>query len=176
MKPLRATAHRARAVSARIALAALVCAISIGPVAATPAATDPFIGTWVLDRSRSKYEAGVLPERMIITMSAAEKGIHYRSEAHFASGGAATAEYTADYAGTLAMVLGSAGFMAPVSQKRIAAGVVEVSYVRGLKVVATARRVASEDGRLMTITTVSRDADRHPRTNVAVFERTTAVR
>ncbi len=152
-------------------LAAVWCGLSIGSDAVTPAATDPFVGTWALDRSRSSYESDTLPERMVIAISIAGQGIHYRSEAHYANGRVAICEYTADYDGTLAMVFGSAGLMAPVSLQRIDAHSVAAAYVRGLRVVASARRVTSEDGRRMTITTVSHDAAQHERKNVAVFER-----
>ena len=77
----------------------------------------------------------------------------------------------ADYDGTLAMVTSATGLLAPVSVKRVGENVVDVSYRRGAKIVASAHRVTSDDGQLMTITTASQAEDRSERTDVAVFRR-----
>lgn len=133
------------------------------------AAPDPFIGTWVLDRSQSSRESGTLPERMIIVMTATGSGVHYRSETAYADGRIAVSEYTADYDGTLAAVSSATGLLAPVSLKRLADHTVEASYMRGMRVIATARRTTTEDGKLMTITTLSKDEHQNEQTRVAVF-------
>lgn len=155
----------------RALFAMALCAALIGSAAAVTAEVDPFVGTWVLDRQQSRYEADAVPERMVIVMTATAQGVHYRSDARYAEGRSAVSEYTAEYDGMLAMVFGSAGILAPVSLKRIDANTVEASYFLGLRVVASARRVVSREGRALTITTTSRDAAGQSRTNVAVFER-----
>ena len=76
-------------------------------------APDPFLGEWVLDRSRSHYETE-LPMRMVIVMTATAQGVHYRSESTSPSGRVSASEYTADYDGQLAMVTSDVGMMAPV--------------------------------------------------------------
>jgi hypothetical protein len=112
-----------------------------------------------------------MPEQMVIVMTATADGIHYRSEIKHAGGKTSVTEYTAGYEGSLSMVSGPAGVMAPVALKRLDARTVEASYVRGLKVVATSRRIASPDGKSMTVTTISSGPDGQPYTNVAVFKR-----
>ena len=148
-----------------------LCTVLLGSAAAVHAAADPFVGTWVLDRQKSYYGSDNLPEQMVIVMTAAAEGVHYHSESKYANGTTSVSDYTAAYDGHLSIVTGSAGIAAPVSVKRIDDDTVEVSYVRGLRVVATSRRVASEDGLVMTVTTVSRGKDGNSCTNVAVFER-----
>ncbi len=120
---------------------------------------------------RSRYESGDLPAHMVIVMSPADRGIHYTSETTFSNGSRVTSEYTADYDGGLALVVGTSGIMAPVLLKRVDERTVECSFMKGLRAVATSRRVVSGDGATMTITTVSAAKDGASGTNVAVFER-----
>ena len=63
------------------------------------------------------------------------------------------------------------GILLPVSLKRMADNTVVASYTKALRVVATSRRVVSTDGKVMTITTTSRDPSGKPVTNVGVYER-----
>ncbi len=135
------------------------------------AASDPFVGAWVLDPQRSRYESGDVPAHMVIVMSPTARGIHYRSDTTLGNGNRVSSEYTADYDGGLAMVLGTAGVLAPVLLRRVDERTVECSYMKGIRVVATSRRVISEDGSTMTISTVSPAKDGTTGTNVAVFGR-----
>jgi hypothetical protein len=135
------------------------------------ASTDPFVGKWVLDVQRSQYPSGTCPKSMVIEMESAGKGIHYQSEAVYASGNRAHTEYTADYDGNQAMVKGKIGIMLPVFLKRIDSHKVVASYTKNLMVVATSERVVSEDGKLMTITTTSKDAAGKSVTTVGVYEK-----
>lgn len=136
------------------------------------AASDPFAGRWDMDPQRSRYESGEVPRHMVIVMSPTSGGIHYRSDTTLSNGNRVSSEYTADYDGGLAMVLGTAGVMAPVSLRRIDERTIECAYMKGSRVVATSRRVISEDGSTMTISTVSPAKDGTTTgTNVAVFDR-----
>ena len=137
------------------------------------AATDPFNGTWNLNVQKSKYARGACPKRMTIWMETVGDGVHYRSETTYANGRSSSSQYTADYSGPAAMVRGASGLMAPVSLKRLDSRRVVASYVRALGVVATSRRVVSENGRVMTITTTSRDHDGKAVTNVGVYDKST---
>jgi hypothetical protein len=61
--------------------------------------------------------------------------------------------------------------MAPVALKQVNATTVEATYMRGLQVTASSRRVLSENAQVMTISTMWRGVDGQSHTNVAVFER-----
>ena len=130
---------------------------------------DPFIGSWSMNVSASKYE-NALPKAMFIVMEPAEEGIHYRSETT-RDGRVVIAEYTADYDGKPAAVVANGRMTAPVALRRIDTMTVEASYIRGLQVVATSRRSLSEKGRVMTITTTTYDERHRATTNVGVYER-----
>jgi hypothetical protein len=135
------------------------------------AASDPFAGKWVMDPQRSRYGSGEVPRHMVIVMSPMAGGIHYRSDTTLSNGNRVSSEYTTDYDGGLAIVLGTTGVMAPVSVKRVDERTIECSYMKGIRVVAISRRVISEDGSTMTISTVSPAKDDTTGTNVAVFDR-----
>ena len=85
-------------------------ALLIGTLLAAPAlGADPFAGTWVMNTAASSYMSGDLPQAMTIEVDVGERGEHYRSRTVRANRTLATAEYTADYDGRLAMVIGTPG-------------------------------------------------------------------
>ena len=137
----------------------------------TVKAADPFEGKWILNIQKSSYPAGTLPKQMVIEMTSLGDGIRYRSETVLASGKTSTTEYTADYNGKQVIVSGSGGMLAPVSLKRIAPNIVEAEYMRGLTVVATSRRSVSNDGKLLTVTTKSKNAAGKSVTNLGVYQK-----
>lgn len=138
---------------------------------AIASATDPFVGRWVLNPGLSKYPSGTCPRRMVIEMESAGDGVHYRSDATYANGVTAHSEYTADYSGKQSLVMGNRGMLLPVSLKRSNSRLVLASYIKGLQVVATSRRVVSKDGRRMTITTISEDKTGADVMSVGVYEK-----
>ncbi len=135
------------------------------------AADDPFLGKWQLDPGHSIYESGKPPQSMRITMEAGDQGIHYHSETTFSNGRHSVTEYTANYDGRLTTVQQDGGLSAPVSLKRIDANTVEATYERGFRTIATSKRVVSNDGNTMTITTVETPKEGKTNTNVSLFHR-----
>jgi hypothetical protein len=118
---------------------------------------------------RSEYPDGSCPKSMFIEMEAAGSGIRYRSETSLPDGRFLRSQYTADYNGSPVIVMGTHGMMLPVSLKRVDFRTVVATYKRGFIVVATSRRVVSEDGREMTVTTTSKDASGKTVTTVGVY-------
>lgn len=134
-------------------------------------AADPFVGTWALNVQKSKYAPGTCPKKMTIEMEPAANGVHYRSETINASGKVSRSEYTAEYSGKEALVMGSLGMMTPVTLERPDSNTVVASYVRGMQPIATSKRVVSKDGRVMTVTTTSKDKLGKSVVNIGVYER-----
>ena len=149
---------------------ACVIAALLGSLyAPTAPAEDLFAGTWELRPEESKYLHGDLPESMTIRLESSEQGEHYISRTVRQNKQVATAEYTAAYDGSLAMVLGDAGLLAPVSLRRIDDYTVEATYQRAFHVVARTRRVISSDGLTMTLATT--DGGTNGDVNVSVFKK-----
>jgi hypothetical protein len=136
---------------------------------------DPFVGTWRMNVVKSTYPPGTRPRQMVIEMTSAADGVHYRSRITYANGRSTRAEYTADYTGKEAIVTGSAGIMLPVSLKRVSANTVVARYMRGLQAVATSRRTVSRTGRIMTIKTISPDKSGKSVISIGVYEKTNGV-
>ncbi|MBZ5504726.1 MAG: hypothetical protein LAO78_04475 [Acidobacteriia bacterium] len=132
---------------------------------------DPFTGTWKLSVQKSRYPRGLCPKSMVIVMEPAGDGVHYRSETTYANGNTTSADYTADYKGKEAIVMGYTGLLLPVSLKRLDAHTVVANYKRGSAVVARSRRVVSGDGRVMTITTTSPDKSGKEVTSIGVYDK-----
>jgi hypothetical protein len=135
------------------------------------ASDDPFVGKWILDVERSEYPAGSCPKTMVIEMETVGRGVRYKSDAVYANGKTIHSEYTADYDGNQAIVTGSHGMMLPVFLKRIDSNTVVASYTKSLQVVATSRRVISEDKRFMTVTTTSKDSSGKSVITIGVYKR-----
>jgi hypothetical protein len=161
--------HRHVAATTRVLRCCLI-AISLMATRAT-ASTDPFLGEWKLNVQHSVYPAGTCPKQMTIEMTATARGVRYHSNATYANGATTQAQYVADYNGKQAAVMGDRGFLLPVSLKRIDSRTVLASYMRGMQLIATSRRVVSPDGRRMTITTKSRPSPGKSVTSVGLYER-----
>jgi hypothetical protein len=152
-------------------LASWLIAIAMLTANAVASPTDPFLGKWKLNIQRSSYPKGTCPKTMIIEMTPSARGVRYHSDAAYANGTTAQAQYIADYNGKQAAVMGGRGFLLPVSLKRIDSRTVVASYTRGTQIIATSRRVVSNDGKTMTITTRSKTSEGKSVTTVGIYER-----
>jgi hypothetical protein len=133
------------------------------------ASDDPFIGTWTMDVVASRYSLSEKPLNMVIVMSESPDGVKYQSVAVQPDGRTVNTEYVADYLGHLAMPVGNAGLMAPVSTRKVDSRTVEAAYIRGFRPVAVSRRVVSRNGLVMTITTTSLSDSGARHMNVGVY-------
>jgi hypothetical protein len=125
------------------------------------AGTDPFDGLWKCTGCRND---------MTIVIRSDGESVEYDSEISYDNGRKSKTHYAARYDGSLAFVTGSTGMMLPVSLRRIDSHTVEATYIRGFQVVASSRRIVSESGDLMTITTTSKDSTgKVESSNVCVF-------
>lgn len=147
-----------------VVVALLLCA-------SAAAGTDPFFGKWKLDVHRSKYPDGKCPKSMVIEMRPEEHGVWYHSDTVYKNGTEAHAQYAAGYDGKETVVMSTRGLMLPVSLKRINSHVVLASYLRGMQVMATSRRVISKDDKSMTITTTSLDSSGKRVITVGIYTR-----
>jgi hypothetical protein len=161
--------HRQVAATTRVLRCCLI-AISLMATRAT-ASTDPFLGEWKLNVQHSVYPSGTCPKQMTIEMTATARGVRYHSNATYANGATTQAQYVADYNGRQAAVMGDRGFLLPVSLKRIDSRTVLASYMRGVQLIATSRRIVSPDGRRMTITTKSQVAPGKSVMSVGLYEK-----
>jgi hypothetical protein len=164
MKPL------ARFVTPVLLLIGLAAVIAAGRTAYAQTPTDPAIGSWTLNLAKSKYAPGPAPRSQTITITAVAKGVKVVSKGVDGKGKPTSTEFTAGFDGKDVSVLFNLIYDS-VSQKRVDARSTEIVRKKAGKVVQTATRAVSADGKTMTITTNGVDDQGRTVSNVAVFDR-----
>ncbi len=142
----------------------------IGSTRAVSAQSDPAIGTWKLNPAKSKYFPGLPPRSQTVTIAAAGNGIKVSSKGIDAAGKPTSTDYTVAEDGKDVPVKGSPSYDM-TSMKRINPSTTELARKKSGKVVQTARRVISSDGKTMTITTTGVNELGDKINNVGVFEK-----
>jgi hypothetical protein len=164
MKPL------ARFVTPVLLFLGLAAVIVAGRTAYAQNPTDPAIGSWTLNLAKSKYDPGPPPKSQTITITAVSKGVRVVSKGVDGKGKPTSTEFTAGFDGKDVPVLFNLIYDS-VSQKRVDARSTEIVRKKAGKVVQTATRAVSADGKTMTITTSGADDQGRKVSNVAVFDR-----
>lgn len=157
--------------SGLIALALLT--INSGLLAAQ---SDPFVGTWKLNLSKSKYNnPAQAPKSLTRFTEAIENGVKVRNEMVAADGSTVVYGWTLTYDGTDSPITGAGGMPGngadTIATKRINSHTTEATNKKAGKVVNTARSVVSKDGKVMTITLKGTDINGKPRIIINVFEK-----
>jgi len=138
--------------------------------AATLVAADPTLGTWKLNAAKSKYSPGPAPTSATITYEETADGIKRTGENVLPDGTKTSLEYTAKYDGKDYPVTGSETFDM-IALKRINDRTVESTLKKSGKVMTTARRVVSKDGKTMTLTITGTNAKGQKVKNIAVYDK-----
>ena len=150
--------------------AALLVAVPSHVAAQRDAAvqSDPLLGTWRLDVSRSKYSPGppLRSETRMYTRD--EAGVKGRIDRHYADGRHEVIDYRADLDRDLP-VSGTQAYDA-IRFKRVDARTIEGVLSHAGRVFGTSRRTISEDGKTMTIS-FRREEPGDMINNLAVYDK-----
>jgi hypothetical protein len=133
-------------------------------------ASDPRMGTWKLNVAKSKYSPGPAPQALTVKVEPSGQGEKATAEFVNADGTRTTTQYTANFDGKDNPLTGSQ-MADTVSLKRIDARTTERTDKKGDKVAQTLRRVISQDGKTMTVTTKGTNAQGQAVNNVVVFDK-----
>ncbi|HEX2460905.1 MAG TPA: hypothetical protein VHJ58_12230 [Vicinamibacterales bacterium] len=133
-------------------------------------ATDPVVGTWELNVVKSKFSPGPAPKSETRTYVVSGQEIKGTAKGVDSEGKAVAVEWTVVDDGKDRPVTGTPD-IDMLSIKRIDSHTVESTHKRDGKVVATARRTVSKDGKTLTITTKGTNAKGQAINNVQVFEK-----
>jgi hypothetical protein len=150
-----------------IVLAAGVLAVA---VLATAQPKDPFVGTWVLNVAKSKYDPGPAPKGGTTTYEPAGKGYKVTVKAEPASEAPLQWSYTTELDGKDSPMTGNPNADA-IAVKRVDAHTLEAVTKKGGKELAKQKRVVSADGKTMTITTAGMNAQGQKVNNAAVYDK-----
>ena len=127
-----------------------VCLVVISPLSSF-AQTDHIIGTWKLNLAKSKLSPGPPPKNQTLTYEAVGQGVKVTVKGTDAEGKPIESQFTANYDGKDYPVTGNP-YWDTVTWKRIDAYKSESTRKKAGKVVGTAARVVSKDGKTMTLT------------------------
>ena len=109
------------------------------------------LGSWALNLAKSKYRSTPSPRTQLRTYEPHEKGIKATIKTTYADGQSTSVEYIANYDSLEYAVSGSPD-VDTISLKKVAPRTAEATLAHAGRVVASARRVISEDGKTLTIT------------------------
>lgn len=135
--------------------------------------TDSLVGTWKLDPSKSKY-TGVAPLRsQTITYAAVPNGLKTTVVGVDGGGKNVSYGYTAYFDGKdyPEPGVGQPNGMDTISIRRVDTNTTEYTGKKGGRVVQTARRVVSNGGKTLTITTTGTDDKGQKTSTVTVYDR-----
>jgi hypothetical protein len=114
-------------------------------------AADRILGTWVLVVEKSKYDPGPALKSQTRTYKAHPDGVQATVRTVYANGHSSGLRYTAEYDSVEYPVPGSVD-SETITLKRVDEFTAEASHGHAGKVIGTAKRVISSDGKTMTIT------------------------
>jgi len=144
--------------------------LGVGVVSLSAQGSDPRIGTWKLNVAKSKFSPGPAPQSLTVKVEPSGQGEKVTTEAVSADGTRTTVQYAANFDGKDYPLAGSQ-IADTVSLKRIDARTTERTDKKGGTVVQTLRRVVSQDGKTMTVTTKGKNAQGQAVANVTLFEK-----
>ncbi len=134
------------------------------------AATDPFAGTWVMNRAKTTYRTGQAPRELTIVIDPQGRYLDVTVKGTAGDGSPMLSRYSIPIAGGKGTVAVSNAFDA-VSSKRIDANTRENTYYMGTTVVQTTRPMVSRDGKTLTVEVKGTDAHGQPFDGTATFDR-----
>jgi hypothetical protein len=122
-------------------------------ISQTQTATDEdrlLLGTWQFNPAKSRYKIGARPQSQIRIYEPHGEGVKATIKTVYPDGRSTTVEYTANYDSLEYPLRGSAD-ADMIALKKVGRRTAEAVLSHAGKIMATARRVISEDGRSMTI-------------------------
>jgi hypothetical protein len=132
--------------------------------------TDPANGTWELNLAKSTFSPGPPPKSQTRTYEISGGEVTCTLKGIDAEGKPTLVQYSAKYDGKDYPVTGSPDFDA-IALKRVDAVTAEATTKKGGKVVGTAKRVVSKDGKTLTLTVKGKNAKGQAVNNVMVFDK-----
>lgn len=134
------------------------------------AQSNPFVGTWKLNPTKSKYTTGAPPKEEIASIQVVGDQDQVTLTGTSADGSPISMKYeTPDKGGTGKILAG--GPYDAVSGRRIDDNIYEFSYMKTGKEILHTHSMVSKDGRTMRNTTKGTDAQGKPVSRVTVWEK-----
>ena len=144
-------------------------ALLSGEQVATRSEEDLVLGTWSLNVAKSRWIPGPAPRSQIRTYESHENGVKATVKTVYSDGHSTSVEYVAKY-DAIEYPLSGSPDAERVSLKKLSPYEAEVALGHAGRVIGTARRMISRDGKTMTIT-YRGELEGQSVINVSVYDR-----
>ena len=151
---------------------AVITLLAVVGSSALRAQSNPLVGTWKLDVTKSKFDPGPGPKSLTRTVVAQGDGVKYSFEGVAADGKPLTYGFSATFDGKDNPVSGSMPSGADtISAKRIDSNHYVATQKKGDKVVATSKVTVSKDGKVTTVDQTGTTASGAKSHDVQVYDK-----
>jgi hypothetical protein len=131
---------------------AVITLLAVAGSSVVRAQSNPLVGTWKLNLTKSKYDPGPLPKSLMRTVEAQGNGVKYTFEGVAADGTPIAYGFSATFDGKDNPISGSMPNGADtISAKRIDADHYVAIQKKGGKEIATSKVTVSKDGKVTTV-------------------------
>jgi hypothetical protein len=154
----------------RVLVFATLLVMAVMPSGLLLAQSNPFVGTWKLNRAKSKDTSGAIPKEETFTVQIVGDQRQVTINGTAADGSPISFKYEVRDEGGTGKVL-AGGPYDDVSGTWIDDNTREVSYMKGGKEMLHLRAAVSKDGKTSRMTLKGTDAQGKPVSGVAVFEK-----
>jgi hypothetical protein len=148
----------------------ILTAVVVGPLMAQD---NPFVGTWKLNLTKSKFEPGPAPKSQTRTVVADGSGAKYSFESVAADGTSRTYGFSTNYDGKDSPATGKGlpGDADSIAIKRVGPNKAEAVLKKGGKEVGTSSVEVSKDGKVTTIIGKGKNPDGKEYASVSVYDK-----
>ena len=116
------------------------------------AQSNPLVGTWILNVSKSKFDPGPAPKSLTRTVEAQGDGVKYTFDGVAADGNPIAYGFSVQFDGKDNPISGSIPSGADtISAKRLDSNHYVATLKKGDKVIGTSKVMVSEDGKVTTV-------------------------
>ena len=151
---------------------AVITLLAVAGSSAVRAQSNPLVGTWKLNLTKSKYDPGPMPKSLTRTVEAHGDGVKYTFAGVAADGSAISYGFSATFDGKDNPVTGSMPSGADtISAKRIDAHHYVATLKKGGKEVGTSKVTVSKDGKVTTVDATGTTASGAKEHDVQVYDK-----
>ena len=148
---------------------ALLAAVGSSPLLAQ---SNPLVGTWKLNVTKSKFEPGPAPKSLTRTVEAQGDGVKYTFDGVSADGKPIAYGFAIKFDGKDNPIMGSMPSGADtISAKRIESNTFEATLKKGGKVIGTSKVTVSKDGKVTTVDSQGTNATGVKTHDVQVYDK-----
>jgi hypothetical protein len=151
---------------------AVITLLAVAGSSAVRAQSNPLVGTWKLNLTKSRYDPGSTPKSLTRTVEAQSNGVQYTFEGVAADGTPIAYGFSATFDGKDNPVTGSMPSGADtISAKRIDANHYVATQKKGGKEVGVSKVAVSKDGKVTTVDMTGTNASGAKEHDVQVYDK-----